>query len=369
MSGTQCPSSPLAERSPTATRLRGVRACDECRARRVRCIHSNTETCLRCQQKASSCVFSLSVRQYRVQQNIQRQMKTRPADEPSISTGRVESAITTVAEDPKSATTDSTSPIDQWGNYLYTSQTLLTSCSVLKCDKVTVRQHIDAFFEFIHPIPGYSFLHRADILRLYSLGSLPSVILLAICGAAARFVPLSHITITRAKSWINAAESKVLKGLGETRPYHGEALMILGFNRRCNHQSGKAFFFVSLAARMVYHLKLHRENYDLPFMEQERRRRLVWCIFTVDRFCAGGIQVRYRMPPGKRYELGLTIHKEYIVLPTASLQVQLPCTDRYFENDIAVKTCSLISKQPSASELSLFALMLRLFDIRNRVLQ
>lgn len=162
---------------------------------------------------------------------------------------------------------------------------------MLKCDKITVRQHIDAFFEFIYPIPGYSFLHRADILRLYSLGNLPSVVLLAICGAASRFLSVSDTAIARAKSWIDAAESKVLKGLGEARPYHTEALMILGFNRRCNHQSGKTFFFVSLAARMAYHLKLHLENHELPFLEQERRRRLIWCIFTVDRFCAGGVKV------------------------------------------------------------------------------
>ncbi|KAJ4982743.1 mucin-desulfating sulfatase (n-acetylglucosamine-6-sulfatase) [Stagonosporopsis vannaccii] len=185
---------------------------------------------------------------------------------------------------------------------------------------------------------------------LIQKSSLPSVLLLAVCGAASRFLAVSHAAITRAKSWIDAAESKMLKALGETKPYHIEALMILGFNRRCNHQSGKTFFFVSLAARMAYHLKLHRENYDLPFIEQERRRRLVWCIFTVDRFCAGGIQ-------------------EYIVLSTASLQVQLPCAERYFETNSAVKTCSLIDTQTSASELSLFALMLRLFDIRSRVLR
>lgn len=167
----------------------------------------------------------------------------------------------------------------------------LTNHSVLNCDKAVARQHIDAFFQFIYPIPVYSFLHRADILRQYSSGTLPPVILLAICGAASRFLSLSKEATDRAKLWIEAAESRVLKSLGEARPYHAEALMILGFNRRCNHQSGKTFFFVSLAARMAFHLKLHRENTQLPFLEQECRRRLVWCIFTVDRFCAGGVQV------------------------------------------------------------------------------
>ena len=158
-------------------------------------------------------------------------------------------------------------------------------------DKAVIRQHIDAFFDCIHPIPIYSFLHRANILRQYSSGTLPTVILLAICGAASRFLSMSKEATEQARSWIDAAESKVLKRLGEPKPYHLEALMILGFYSRCNHQSGKTFYFVSLAARMALQLKLHKENHQLPFLEQERRRRLVWCIFAVDRFCAGGIQV------------------------------------------------------------------------------
>jgi len=56
-------------------------------------------------------------------------------------------------------------------------------------------------------------------------------------------------------------------------------------------------------------------------------------------------------------------------MSTASLDVQLPCHDRFFDTDSAVKTCFLLDKEQPASALSLFALMIRLFDIRNRVLQ
>jgi len=170
---------------------------------------------------------------------------------------------------------------------------MLTTSRVLECEETLVRSHVNAFFEFIYPIPGYSFLHRAEILRQYSSGDMPSVLLLAMCGAVSRFISMSANAVKRSKSWIEAAESKVLRSLGETKLYYAEALIILGFNRRCNHQSGKTFFFVSLAARMAYHLKLYRENHDIPFMEQERRRRLVWCIFAVDRFCAGGVSVSH----------------------------------------------------------------------------
>lgn len=174
---------------------------------------------------------------------------------------------------------------------LFLLNDLLIHHRVLGCDRTVARKHIDAFFEFIYPIPTYSFLHRADFLRQYSLGSLPPLLLLAVCGTASRFLSSSKEATSRAKAWIEAAEADVLRNLGETKTYHVEALMILGYNRRCNHQSGKTFFFVSLAARMAYHLKLHQENHRLSFLEQECRRRLIWCIFTVDRFCAGGVQV------------------------------------------------------------------------------
>lgn len=59
--------------------------------------------------------------------------------------------------------------------------------------------------------------------------------------------------------------------------------------------------------------------------------------------------------------------QEYLVLPTASIHIQLPCHERYFETDTAVITGFL--KDKALSELSLSALMLRILDIRNRVLQ
>lgn len=64
----------------------------------------------------------------------------------------------------------------------------------------------------------------------------------------------------------------------------------------------------------------------------------------------------------------LTWHQEYLVLPTTSLHIQLPCHERYFENDTAVKTGFLDDRGVMSPDWSLSAIILRLFDIRNRVL-
>ncbi|KAF9695738.1 hypothetical protein EKO04_006113 [Ascochyta lentis] len=60
---------------------------------------------------------------------------------------------------------------------------------------------------------------------------------------------------------------------------------------------------------------------------------------------------------------------EYLVLPSSSLQIQLPCHERYFETDAAVKTGFLNDKKKPLSEPSLSSLMLRTFDIWDQVLQ
>lgn len=71
--------------------------------------------------------------------------------------------------------------------------------------------------------------------------------------------------------------------------------MILLNYRAGNHQMGKASHLLALAARAAYMLKLHREDPQLPFVIQESRRRLMWCIYTADRFNAEGVSVR--IPP------------------------------------------------------------------------
>lgn len=289
LADSSSPVSPLAEQSTAAPRKRGGRACDLCREQKARCVHGDTADCLRCQQLGRLCNYSLSVRQYRAQQHRRRRVSAFSSHSSRATFS--EGGISPATENAHSRSSAIPAKMDRYIPRHHFFIDFLTCRSVLGCDKDVARQHIDAFFEFIYPTPIYSFLHRADTLRKYALEILPPVVLLAICGAAARFLSPSKEATDRARSWIDAAESKVFKSLGEVEQHHVEALMILGYNRRCNHQSGKTFFFTSLAARMVYYLRLHKEDQRLPFLEQERRRRLVWCIFAVDRFCAGGVQV------------------------------------------------------------------------------
>lgn len=56
------------------------------------------------------------------------------------------------------------------------------------------------------------------------------------------------------------------------------------------------------------------------------------------------------------------------MLPTASLQIQLPCPEHNFQVDMPISTSHLQDKPSSNAELSMSTLLLRVFDVRNRIL-
>lgn len=154
-----------------------------------------------------------------------------------------------------------------------------------------MRQHIDAYFEFIYPIPLYNFLHRADFLSRYTAGTISPALLLAVCALSSRFLSSTPQAARQAKLWIDTAERMHFQSLGRTTLEGIQALMIVALHYTYCINATKSFLYVALAARMAYWLKLHKEDSHLSFVDQECRRRLLWCIFTKDRFQAGGVAV------------------------------------------------------------------------------
>ncbi|KAH7402353.1 fungal-specific transcription factor domain-containing protein [Phaeosphaeria sp. MPI-PUGE-AT-0046c] len=219
----------------------------------------------------------------------------------------------------------------------------------LGCEKALIRRHIDAYFDYIYPVPLYSFLHRADFLNRYANGGTTPALLLAVCGASARFLPAATQLARQSKSWIEKAERMLFQSLGRTTLESVQALVLIGLHYNCNNNPNKSFVYVALAARMAYAIKLHKEDSRLSFIDQECRRRLMWCLFVNDRFQAGGVP-------------------EYIVLSTASLQIQLPCPEHNFQVDMPVSTSRLEDKSNLNTETSMSTFLLRVFDVRNRIL-
>lgn len=88
----------------------------------------------------------------------------------------------------------------------------------------------------------------------------------------------------------------LFQNLGRTTIESVQALVLVGLYHSYNNNSSKSFLYVALAVRMAYALKLHKEDSRLPFLDQECRRRLMWCLFITDRFQAGGVPVSHLVP-------------------------------------------------------------------------
>jgi hypothetical protein len=86
------PESPMSTNGNSIIRKRGGRACDACRAQKVRCIpDSEAATCLRCQHCGFTCVYSISIRRYRFENRRQREYDI--AVEPRPQTSKIEKEV------------------------------------------------------------------------------------------------------------------------------------------------------------------------------------------------------------------------------------------------------------------------------------
>jgi hypothetical protein len=279
---------------PTATRKRGARACDACRSQRARCT-GGTPSCLRCQQLKTSCNYSLSVRQYRARDTQRPNSATSTESytaviRPFDNNKATHSISTTASDTVASPTTSISERVDTYALYLFTLIALM-GFRFLGCEKAVVREHIDAYFSYIYPIPLFSFLHRADFLNQYTAGTVSPALLLAVCAVSSRFLSSTAQAAPQAKSWIDKAERLLFQTLGRTTLESIQTLLMIGLHFSHSNHTNKSFLYVALAARMAVWLKLHKEDSRLSFVDQECRRRMLWCIFILDRFQAGGVAV------------------------------------------------------------------------------
>lgn len=109
-----------------------------------------------------------------------------------------------------------------------------------------------------------------------------------------------------------------------------------------------------MAARIAYGMHLnHEANIPMPFISKEVRRRIMWSIYILDKFYAGGFTE-------------LTLCNE------STMHINLPCEERNFELDIPTATPTLTPTSPSGaleSGTGLMGHMCRLVKIRHDILE
>ncbi|KAJ0161687.1 putative transcriptional regulatory protein PB1A11.04c [Colletotrichum tanaceti] len=224
----------------------------------------------------------------------------------------------------------------------------------LSTNKTIVKQHIDAFFDFVYPIPCYAFVHKATFCQSWAQGTHNPRLLKAMCGLTARYIaPAGDAArLRQATRWIQESEVQLLMRLSEPSMSDIEALMLTTLDHIIARRFSKMLVSACLAARLAFMMRLNYEDGRLSFLTRERRRRLMWAIFTMETLYSSG-------------------RAEFTGCSKDTIHLQLPCNERSFTLDMPVMTEPL---EPSgtpppadSTELGLMAYNVRVLDIRDRI--
>ncbi|MCJ1397989.1 hypothetical protein MMC11_001185 [Xylographa trunciseda] len=207
-----------------------------------------------------------------------------------------------------------------------------------------IQEHLsEVFFDCLYG-QSYHLLHKPSFMRRLRAGTIPPVLILAVCAIAARFSTHPQVStepaFLRGESWAKPARDIVLRRYDEPNITILTVLLILGLHEFGTCQGGRSWMLGGMAMRMAYALQLHREldhdplgrkqdkSSELSFTDREIRRRTMWACFLMDRFNSSGTE----RPPFANEE---------------NIQVQLPIKESHFQMEVPGPTESLDGSIPN----------------------
>lgn len=185
----------------------------------------------------------------------------------------------------------------------------------------------ELYFRNIHG-QTYNFLHKPTFMPRIKEGRVNKTLLLALCGLTSRYSTHPAIATSTpyqaGEGFIAAARKSLSEQFDDPTLETVQALIFIVQNDFFKSKSKKAMIYVSLAIRMATTLELHLNSKDpnMSFIEHEERRRTYWSLLTLDR-------------------LAHSAPHWQLQLRTDTLEIQLPCKDYYYENNIPVITETL----------------------------
>ncbi|KAI9846063.1 MAG: hypothetical protein M1837_004319 [Sclerophora amabilis] len=205
-----------------------------------------------------------------------------------------------------------------------------------------LQEHLaEVFFDCLYG-QSYHLLHKPSFMKKLRAGSVPPVLMLAVCGISARFSTHPQINsepnFLRGETWASVARDIVRKRYDDPNITILIVMVLLGLHEFGTCQGGRSWAFGGMAIRMAYALQLHRDldrdplgrngNAELSPTEREIRRRTMWSCFLMDRFNSSG-----------------TDRPTFIDEDT--IKVQLPIKESLFQMEIPGPTETLDGEVPN----------------------
>ena len=218
-----------------------------------------------------------------------------------------------------------------------------------------MRQHLDAYFQYFFPLPCYGFLHPATTYQDLDNGNLSEALTAGICALTSRLVTSSHSNDDFRNRCMDIVDFHIFRNMDAIlRVNSRENLVVLVLAVCYNWMEGlwnKVWMYLALAARVVTALQM---NWDEPGLspKQESSRRLVWMIWLLDRYLAGGFD-------------------DHLVLRDDMMNLRLPCSNEAFRGGPASYTDVHGGSSGGirrSTELSMYACHIKLSRIRHQIL-
>jgi Fungal specific transcription factor domain. len=114
----------------------------------------------------------------------------------------------------------------------------------------------------------------------------------------------------------------------------------------------ESLILMATLTRFAFALRLNYENPNLCSLAQESRRRLMWAIYILDTFLAGGLP-------------------EFTLCPSNVIHLPLPSLEASFELDISYANVPLYDSGPSSTvdDNGLLVYYIRVIYLRDSVLR
>lgn len=333
-------------------------ACITCRRKKIRC-SGEKPACKHCQRSRIPCVYKVTTRKAaprtdymamldkRLKRMEERVIKIMPKDDQRnldvIGRAVVKPAqpgTASKSESRKRVADDAFSgDLDTWAKSKGGASGVKGLATQPQDDIMTqgaehlpspeIQQHLaEVFFDYVYG-QVYHVLHKPSYMRKLEAGQLPPVLILSVCGVAARFSTHPDVrtepVFLCGEQWAEKAREIALKRYDTPNITILICYILLGLHEFGTCQGGRSWMLGGMAQRMAYALQLHKDldhppaghddGNDLTFTDREIRRRTMWACFIMDRFNSSGTD-------------------RPLFVAEANIDTQLPISEQYFQMEI-----------------------------------
>ncbi|KAF2112241.1 fungal-specific transcription factor domain-containing protein [Lophiotrema nucula] len=315
-------------------RKRSYRSCLSCRTSKIKC--SGDKPCSRCRKRSATCEYDTDAE---------------PAWVRSVAPSKSQMLDSTDAQSPEQAVLRLPHVNQDLSKAHIQDQHVPPALAWLEelelPPKPKLRLLFESYFDNIHPVRIFAFIHKPTFMRMLDEGALTShadeALLHIMAALGARFYaleyhhsmsPLPKDSVQNAgRQWAKTAEQLLFAEYSSISTTRLKILILLhDFEARVGNYA-QSFLLTGIITRMAHALQINNErSADVLGREEsltsnevtlrETNRRLMWSCYMIDVWAGSGVD-------------------QLTLLRQADITIQLPCTDRHFMLQIPAVTEAL----------------------------